>query len=262
MTRASRPSGAGYDALRRVVQACLRGEPLLAVGPTPGAGSDGREWSVRPSDEITASAGTRSPGRSASGPDGSSSPPAADSAESLRLAALVDLARQGDSDAFGRLYDHYNGPVFRFVYYRVSSQALAEDLASETFFRALRSITSFQWQGKDFGAWLMTIARNIVVDHYKSARSRLESPTSELADRQETAANPEEHVVESLTHDLLRSKLAELPAEQQECLVLRFLNSMSIAETAKVLGRSEGAVKQLQLRAVRNLARLMPPDLR
>ena len=108
----------------------------------------------------------------------------------------------------------------------------------------------------------MTIARNIVVDHHKSARTRLESPTAEFIDRQETAANPEERVVEELTHDVLRATLSELPAEQQECLVLRFLEGFSINETARVLEKSEGAVKQLQLRALRSLARRLPEGLR
>ena len=64
--------------------------------------------------------------------------------------------------------------VFRFIYYRVSSQQLAEDLTSETFVRGLRAIQRFNWQGKDFGAWLTTIARNLVADHFKSSRARLE----------------------------------------------------------------------------------------
>jgi len=235
VSRVDRPLSAGYERLRLVVAIRLRADLLLATTSAAGGDTDGRGSSMRP------------PG---------------DDAESLRLEALVDLARAGDADAFGHLYDHYNGPVYRFVYYRVSTAALAEDLTSETFFRALRSIGSFQWQGKDFGAWLMTIARNLIVDHHKSARNRLETPTGELAERVETAATPEEHVVEALTHALLRERLTQLPAEQQECIVLRFLNSCSIAETAEVLGKSEGAVKQLQLRAVRNLARLMQDDVR
>ena len=101
-------------------------------------------------------------------------PRPSDEAEAGRLIALVELARNGDAEAFGLLYDHYQGSVYRFLYYRVGSVALAEDLTSETFFRALRSMSSFRWQGKDFGAWLMTIARNLTTDHYKSSRTRLE----------------------------------------------------------------------------------------
>src|SRR4051812_43405943 len=91
-----------------------------------------------------------------------------DEAEGSRLIALVELARGGDSEAFGQLYDHYQASVYRFLYYRVGSVPLAEDLTAETFFRALRSMSSFRWQGKDFGAWLMTIARNLTTDHFKA----------------------------------------------------------------------------------------------
>ncbi len=235
MTRLGRPLVVGYDALRLAVVAQLGGDLLLTTTSTPSGDAGG---------------------------PGSSLPPPGSDADSLRVAALVDLARAGDAEAFGQLFDHYNGAVYRFIYYRLSTPSQAEDLTSETFFRALRSINSFQWQGKDFAAWLMTIARNLIIDHHKSARNRLESPTGEISDREESSATPEEHVVQTLTHELLREKLAELPAEQQECLVLRFLNSYSIAETAKVMMKSEGAVKQLQLRAIRNLARLMPESLR
>ncbi|MGH3423136.1 MAG: sigma-70 family RNA polymerase sigma factor, partial [Nocardioidaceae bacterium] len=101
-------------------------------------------------------------------------PPDEDDPVKGRITALVDLACKGDAEAFGQLYDHYLPGVFRFVYYRVSSRTLAEDLTSETFTRALRSIGKFRWQGKDFGAWLTTIARNLVADHFKSSRQRLE----------------------------------------------------------------------------------------
>jgi RNA polymerase sigma-70 factor (ECF subfamily) len=179
-----------------------------------------------------------------------------------RLIALVELARQGDTEAFGLLYDHYNGAIYRFLYYRTRSQTLAEDLTSETFFRALRSMTGFRWQGKDFGAWLMTIARNLATDHFKAGRTRLELTTEDMGLHDDTAEGPEREVLAGLTNELLMKALAELPTEQRDCVVMRFLQGMSIAETAAVLGRSDGAIKQLQLRGVRNLAKLMPEGLR
>ena len=100
--------------------------------------------------------------------------------ERTRLIALVELARKGDSDAFGMLYDHYQGSVYRFLFYRTRSSTLAEDLTSETFFRALRNMQNFRWQGKDFGAWLMTIARNLATDHFKAGRTRLEMTTEDM----------------------------------------------------------------------------------
>jgi RNA polymerase sigma-70 factor (ECF subfamily) len=186
----------------------------------------------------------------------------ADEAEATRLIALVELARQGDSEAFGLLYDHYHPQVYRFLYYRVGSQALAEDLTSDTFFRALRAMSSFRWQGKDFGAWLMTIARNLTTDHYKSGKNRLEVTTEDMTPHDSATEGPEAAVLASLTNEALMTALQQLPVEQQECLVMRFLQGLSIAETAQTMGRSDGAIKQLQLRAVRNLAKLMPEGLR
>ena len=184
-----------------------------------------------------------------------------DEAEASRLIALVELARGGDCEAFGMLYDHYHLSVYRFVYYRVGSVSLAEDLTSETFFRALRSMGSFRWQGKDFGAWLMTIARNLTTDHFKAGRTRLEYATEDMSPHDGATDGPETSVLASLTNEALLGALKELPHEQQECLIMRFLQGLSIAETAQVLGRSDGAVKQLQLRAVRNLAKLLPESV-
>ncbi|HEU0285391.1 MAG TPA: sigma-70 family RNA polymerase sigma factor [Nocardioidaceae bacterium] len=185
-----------------------------------------------------------------------------DEAEQHRIVALVDLARKGDVEAFGQLYDHYVDSIHRYLYFRLSSVSLADDLTSETFFRALRGIGSFRWQGKDFGAWLTTIARNLVTDHYKSSRSRLEIVADELPERPADTKGPEEGAMAALTSEVLVEALHRLAPEQQDCLVMRFCQGLTIAETARSLGRSEGAVKQLQLRAVRNLAKHLPEDLR
>ena len=183
-------------------------------------------------------------------------------AERTRLIALVELARKGDSEAFGLLYDHYQPSVYRFLFYRTRSVPLAEDLTSETFFRALRSMNNFRWQGKDFGAWLMTIARNLATDHFKAGRTRLELTTEDMSAHDDTTEGPEASVLAGLTNEILLGALKSLPDEQRDCLIMRFLQGMSIAETAAVLGRSDGAIKQLQLRGVRNLAKLMPEGIR
>lgn len=173
-----------------------------------------------------------------------------------RVAALVQLAQRGDGEAFGLLYERYVDLVYRYVYYRIGSHHLAEDLTAETFTRALRRLDSFTWTGRDIGAWFVTIARNIVIDHVKSSRYRLETPTGELLDGDETPST-EEEVLARLRDQRLVEAMRDLKPEQQECLSLRFLQGMSLAETAEVLGRSEGAVKQLQLRAVRSLHRAL-----
>jgi RNA polymerase sigma-70 factor, ECF subfamily len=258
----------GLQSLRLAVLHALSPTPAFALAgpsavPTRAAGPT--RAGLLLSEALDLHPDTRSPGT----PDGAPAPDAdlacsseEDEAEAGRLIALVELAREGDADAFGMLYDHYHVSVYRFLYYRVGAVALAEDLTSETFFRALRSMGSFRWQGKDFGAWLMTIARNLTADHYKAGRTRLEYATEDMGAPDSSTEGPETSVLASLTNDALLGALKELPTEQQECLIMRFLQGLSIAETAKVLGRSDGAVKQLQLRGVRNLAKLLPEGIR
>lgn len=183
----------------------------------------------------------------------------ADRAEVLK--ALVLRARDGDAEAFGCLYDHYVELVYRYVYYRVGTHSLTEDLTSETFLRALRRICDFHWQGKDFGAWLVTIARNLVADHFKSSRYRLEVCTAELVEPERHQEGPERAVLDSMTNRTLLKAVRRLGSEQQECVVLRFLHGLSVAETALIMGKKPGAIKALQYRAVRSLARTLPPDL-
>ncbi len=187
--------------------------------------------------------------------------PAADS-DSARMMDLVERAQAGEADAFGRLYDQYSDTVYRYIYYRVGGKATAEDLTSETFLRALRRIGTFTWQGRDFGAWLVTIARNLVADHFKSSRFRLEVTTGEMLDANEVERSPEDSVLESLSNAALLDAVKRLNPQQQECVTLRFLQGLSVAETARVMGKNEGAIKTLQYRAVRTLARLLPEDAR
>ena len=145
----------------------------------------------------------------------------------LTMEFLVLRAKAGSRESFGRLYDEYVDLVYRYVYYRVGTHALAEDLTSETFLRALRRIGEFHWQGKDFGAWLVTIARNLVADHYKSSRFKLEISTADLLDLGQAIEGPEKEFLDSLTNQALFLAVRRLNSEQQECVVLRFLHGLS-----------------------------------
>jgi len=198
----------GLDALREaVVRLLMVAEPSVAGIP-----------------QILFNEAVASPG-SGSGPGGYGDSDLAASSEDseadrTRLIALVELARKGDADAFGLLYDHYHSSVYRFLFYRTRSTALAEDLTSETFFRALRSMTNFRWQGKDFGAWLMTIARNLATDHFKAGRTRLEMTTEDMGQHDDTTEGPESLVLASLTNEILLGALTELGARGVQSLLL------------------------------------------
>ncbi|MFN2537005.1 MAG: ECF subfamily RNA polymerase sigma factor, BldN family [Mycobacteriales bacterium] len=187
-------------------------------------------------------------------------PLAAPEGETAVAMSLVERAQSGDAEAFGELYDRYVDQVYRYIAYRVGSTQLAEDLTSETFLRALRRIGSFTWQGRDVGAWFVTIARNLIADHYKSGRYRLELTTDDVSESSSapTISGPEAEVLEAMQNKVLLEAIKKLNAEQQECVVLRFLQSLSVSETAQIMGKNEGAIKALQYRAIRTLGRLLP----
>ncbi len=164
--------------------------------------------------------------------------------------------------AFGDLFDRYYDIVFRYVLFRTSDRSLAEDLTQETFVRALRRISSVSYQGRDIGAWFVTIARNLIFDHVKSSRYRLEQTTNEIIELAPSTGGPEQEVLNLATNDELLRCVGKLNRDQQECIQLRFLQGLSVAETAEIMDRNEGAVKALQHRAVRRLAQLLPEGLR
>jgi RNA polymerase sigma-70 factor, ECF subfamily len=171
---------------------------------------------------------------------------------------LVDRAKAGDAAAFADLYDRYVDQVFAYVYRRVGHRQLAEDLVGDVFLRAYRRLSTFEWQGVDLGAWIITIARNRVHDHFKSARFRLERTTDEVRDEPPTGhASSDDPERVTMGRDLARSlgqALERLKPEHREVIELRFIHDLSVAETAAVLERSVGATKALQYRALRSLA--------
>ncbi|MEU3463580.1 sigma-70 family RNA polymerase sigma factor [Streptomyces sp. NPDC006733] len=174
---------------------------------------------------------------------------------------LITLARAGDREAFGALYDECRPFVFHFVLGRVGGDLrLAEDLTSETFLRALRRIDTFTWQGRDFRAWLVTIARNLVADHYKSGRFRREVSTADpVEDR--SVPSTEDTVLDSLSGHAVRVALVRLNADQRRVVTLRFLHGLTVAETSVAMDRSASAVKSMQHRAMRRLLFCVPAEL-
>lgn len=167
----------------------------------------------------------------------------------------ISAARTGDPEAFAVLYNEHRVEVFRYIRGRVRDEHLAEDLTSETFIRAFRRIDSFTWQGAPVAAWLVTIARNIVADHFKASRTRLEFAAGDYLDLEsgrvedsaENARLRELAAVEA--RETVARQLRALPPMQAEAIRLRYLDELSLSETAAQLGRSVGATKQTAFRA-------------
>jgi|SRR5579859_4670695 len=168
---------------------------------------------------------------------------------------VIERARGGDRAAFAELYDTHVDSVYRYLLYRVREPSDAEDLCSEVFTRAFANIHRYRWQGKSFLAWLYTIARNAVTD-----RRRRERPTVEIDNAYglaEDGPTAHERAVHGETVDALRGAVRHLTTEQQEVLVLRFVENRSSREVAKMLGKNEGAIRALQFRALGRLRKLM-----
>jgi len=171
---------------------------------------------------------------------------------------LVQRAKQGDRAAFAALYEQHQPVIYTYVFYRVGSTPLAEDLTAEVFVRMVEKIRTFRGGDRPLLAWLYTIAGNLVVDHYRRS-GRIE--WQPLAGRPEIqAGTPDlDQVVEArLDNQALVAAMQHLTEEQRQVILLKFFGQRSNDETAAVLGKSAGAIKSLQHRALAALGRLLP----
>ncbi len=166
---------------------------------------------------------------------------------------LVGAARNGDPEAFGALFDHYHGPVYRYVAARVGRPSDAEDLAQLVFVKALEALPRYESRGVPFGGWLFRLARNVVIDH---VRTRREHTTLDLiVERSGDDAGPDELAVLRQEMDNVATALRRLTPEQREAIELRFFAGLSAREAAEAMGRQEGTIRGLQFRAIAALRR-------
>ena len=160
---------------------------------------------------------------------------------------LIEAA-QRDPSRFAELYENHFDRIYAFVARRVRERAEAEDVTSEVFARALANLGRFRWRGTPFAAWLYRIARNAIAD--RGQRMAVEQTLAEQAD---PAAPAQEELEEAERRACLFQKVRELPLDQRRVVLWRFTEDKSIREIARQLGRTEGAVKQLQFRALETL---------
>jgi RNA polymerase sigma-70 factor (ECF subfamily) len=170
---------------------------------------------------------------------------------------LLKKAQHGDAQAFGELYERHALAVFRFLYAHLDDRLDAEDLTEEVFLRTWRTLPRYRDQGVPFKAFLFRVAHNALVDHYRShsrSKGELSIEDSVIHDLR---AEPGSLFQQNQEHQELRSTLAQMREDYQTVLIARFLADLSPEETAQVMGRSVGAVRVLQHRALTALRKLM-----
>ena len=176
---------------------------------------------------------------------------------------LIEAAKR-DPARFAELYEHNFNRVYGYIAHRVRDRAAAEDLTADVFHDALRKLDSFEWRGVPFGAWLIRIAANAIIDRSKRSAREQELLTANVKEMPDSdpSAGFDASLEEIENRDRLSRLLDALPADQRRVIKLRFVEEKSIHDIARDLGRTEGAVKQLQFRGLQNLRAAMSRELK
>jgi RNA polymerase sigma-70 factor (ECF subfamily) len=167
----------------------------------------------------------------------------------------VDRARRGDAEAFGQLYGLHLDRIYRYIYFRVGSTSEAEDLTEHVFMKAWEAIGRYEHRGLPFAAWLYRMAHNAVVDHYRARRPT--TSIDETFDLEDERQNPVVAADAHFDREELKTAIKQLNTDQQTVILLRFVEGLSHAEVGKIVGKSEGAVRVIQHRALHAMARFM-----
>lgn len=185
--------------------------------------------------------------------DRSNIEPVPGSSDEVDEGALVSAAKR-DPREFGPLYELYVDRIYRFAYRRVGTHHEAEDITAQTFQQALQALPAYEWRGLPFGAWLFRIAGNIINRRGRtSGREVAVEDVTVFSGFEETDDDPADHVWRSEEAGELAEKIKRLPPDQQRVLVLKFSHGLKNREIGDLMGRSEGAIKQLVHRALVSL---------
>jgi RNA polymerase sigma-70 factor (ECF subfamily) len=169
---------------------------------------------------------------------------------------LIKDAARGKSSAFGSLYDHYQPMIYRFVLVKVGRREDAEDVTHQVFVSAWQNIKGYKHLGHPFSSWLYQIARNQIVDHYRAKKN--ETSLEKM--------DPEYFVVPATVHfdlslklevEKVRTAIAKLKPEYQDVVILRFIEDLPLKEVAAAVDKTEGAVKLMQHRAIKELKKIL-----
>ncbi|PIR44265.1 hypothetical protein COV23_00820 [Candidatus Wolfebacteria bacterium CG10_big_fil_rev_8_21_14_0_10_31_9] len=169
--------------------------------------------------------------------------------------SIIKSAIDGEASAFGSLYDKYHSKIYRFIYLKVSHREEAEDLAHQVFLNAWQNISKYKFQGLPFSSWLYQIARNQVIDHYRTKKVTVNLEIIEEIFISDYSVDKE--VGSILELETARKAILKLNQEQQDIIIMRFVEDLSPKEISQTLGKPESTIRVLQHRAIQNLKKIL-----
>jgi RNA polymerase sigma-70 factor (ECF subfamily) len=170
---------------------------------------------------------------------------------------FVARAAAGDREAFGNLYERHALRVLRHAYFLTSDSSLAEDLTAQTFLKALEAIPRYERRGVPFIAWLLRITCNLAINYRKAHKNNGHAPLPETLEDDDTFVSPEQSCEMKDEGKRVWQQVRRLPHEQRQVIVMRFLDDLGYPDVAQALGKSVGAVRVIQFRALANLRQTM-----
>jgi RNA polymerase sigma-70 factor (ECF subfamily) len=168
---------------------------------------------------------------------------------------IQDAVKEGDSSAFGQLYDYYQPMIYRFVFIKVGRREEAEDITHQVFLRAWQNVRNYRHRGHPFGSWLYRIARNQVIDHYRSHKDEVSIDALDTDGAGLNISQP--NLSAQLDMERVMAALHTLKPDYQDVIIFRFVEDLSIKEVANAMQKTEGAIKLIQHRAVEELKKKM-----
>ena len=174
---------------------------------------------------------------------------------------LIALAAEGDRQSFGELYERYALRVFRHAQFLTGDPVLAEDVTAQVFLKALEAIPRYESRGVPFVAWLLRITCNMVINHRKSAKNNGHSQIPENIEATGTFYSPEDSCEVKVDGERVWREVRKLPCEQRQVIIMRFIDDLGYPDIAHVLGKTVGAVRVIQFRALANLRGLLDDEL-
>ena len=174
---------------------------------------------------------------------------------------LVKKAQEGDQSSFALLYERFFDQIFRYVSFKTGSPTEAEDITGEVFVRMIESIHRFKWQGHPFSSWLFRIAHNLIVDYFRRNGKKALVPLGGAADNLQSAqVDVDSRIDVELAMEEIRRAMAALTDLQRDVISMRFAGGLSVAETARAIGKKDNAVKALQHAGLKKLRKTLAAE--